>query len=70
MLIHGAVRDVVALANLDLGLYALGSTPKKSVRRNEGQTQLSVTFGHVVYRPGEHIYIDADGVLVSPEPLL
>lgn len=53
VLIYGAVRDVEALATLELGVYALGSTPRKSVRRGEGQEGLTIAFGAVVFRPGE-----------------
>jgi regulator of ribonuclease activity A len=65
VLIFGAVRDTDALAQLELGVYALGSTPRKSVRRGEGQSGLSLSFGAITIHQGEHIYVDADGVLVS-----
>ena len=70
VLIHGAVRDVAALAKLDLGVYALGATPRKSVRRDEGQRDLTVWFGGVGFAPGDFLYADADGVVVSRESLL
>ncbi len=69
VLVYGAVRDVEALARLDLGVYALGSTPRKSVRRSEGQTGLAVAFGTVAFRPGEYVYVDRDGVLVAATAL-
>lgn len=69
VIVHGAVRDVAALAQLPLGVAALGSTPRKSVRRGEGQTGLSVTFGSATFTPGCHVYADLDGVLVAPLPL-
>jgi regulator of ribonuclease activity A len=65
VIIHGAVRDVSALAQLELGVVALGSTPRKSVRRGEGQTGASISFGGVTFTPGCYAYVDADGVLVA-----
>ena len=32
LILHGAVRDSVALAGLDLGIKALGTTPRKSAK--------------------------------------
>lgn len=69
VIIHGAARDVAALEGMDIGVLALGSTPRKSVRRNEGQRDLPVAFGSVEFTPGHYVYADADGVLVSREPL-
>lgn len=69
VVIFGAVRDVTALAELDLGVRALGSTPRKSTRRSEGQLDLTVAFGGVVFRPDSYLYADHDGVLVSSEAL-
>jgi regulator of ribonuclease activity A len=68
VVIHGCVRDVEALKGLDLGVKALASTPRKPVRRGEGQTSLPLTFGGVTWRPGDMLFADADGILVlSPE---
>ena len=70
VIIHGAVRDVAALAQMKLGVSALGSTPRKSVRRGEGQAGLSITLGGATLAPGCHVYADLDGILVAAQPLL
>ncbi len=69
VVIHGAVRDVEALARLPLGVIALGSVPIKSVRRGEGQTGVALSFGGVIFRPGQHLYADANGVIVAEQAL-
>lgn len=69
VLIYGAVRDTAALAQLDLGVYALGRTPRKSVRRSEGQTGLSLAFGGIIYRQDAFVYIDSDGILAASSAL-
>ena len=63
VVIWGAVRDVAALGGVDLGVKALGATPRRSVRRGEGQVDLPITFGGVTWRPGDVIFADPDGVL-------
>jgi regulator of ribonuclease activity A len=68
VVIYGCIRDVEALEGLDLGVKALASTPRKSVRRGEGQIDLPLTFGGVTWRAGDVLFADADGILVlSPE---
>lgn len=69
IIIHGACRDVDVLPGIDFGVLALGSVPLKSVRRGEGQTGLPITFGRVVFRPGEWVYADANGIITASKPL-
>jgi regulator of ribonuclease activity A len=64
LVVNGAVRDVAALAGLDIGIKALGSNPRKSAKLGAGQVDVPVTFGGTTFRPGEHLYSDEDGVVV------
>jgi regulator of ribonuclease activity A len=70
VVINGAVRDVVALADVSIGLKALGSNPKKSGKSGVGQVDVPVTFGGVTFHPGEWLYSDQDGLIVAAEELL
>jgi len=69
VVIHGAVRDVGALAGLDFGIKALGSNPRKSAKTGAGAADVEVTFGGVRFAPGDWLYSDDDGILVSGEKL-
>ncbi|SDW53023.1 regulator of ribonuclease activity A [Pseudomonas syringae] len=69
LVIFGCVRDVDMLAQTDLGVQALASYPKRSEKRGVGQLDLPVTFGGVTFRPGEYLYADNNGVIISPSPL-
>lgn len=66
VVVHGAVRDVAVLQTLELGVKALGSNPRRSVRRGLGETDIPVAFGGVVFHPGDHLQADADGVVILP----
>ncbi len=66
VVVHGAVRDAAVLAGLDLGVKALGTMPLRSVRRDLGEVDVTVAFGGVIFRPGDILHADADGVLVLP----
>jgi regulator of ribonuclease activity A len=69
LVINGAIRDVEALAGLELGVKALGSNPMKSAKSGAGSVDTPVTFGGVTFRPGEFLYSDDDGILVSKQQL-
>ncbi|MGS1080030.1 ribonuclease E activity regulator RraA [Pseudoxanthomonas beigongshangi] len=68
-LIHGAVRDVEVLAQLDLGVQALAAHPMKTEKRGLGEAGVPVAFAGVDFRPGHWLYADANGVIVSASPL-
>lgn len=69
IVIYGACRDVEVLAGIEFGVMALGCVPRRSVRRGEGQTGLAVQFGGVTFRPGDHLYADANGIIVAEQPI-
>jgi len=69
VLLFGCVRDTVELAGMALGVKALAANPRKSEKRGEGQRDIPVSFAGVCFRPGDHIYCDEDGILVSAEAL-
>jgi regulator of ribonuclease activity A len=69
VLIYGCVRDALEINATELGVRALALHPRRSAKRGEGQREVPVTFLGVTVRPGEWIYADLDGVLVSDRPL-
>jgi len=64
VLVHGYIRDSADIARMPLGVKALGTFPRKSEKRGAGETQVTVSFAGVEFRPGDLLYADADGVLV------
>lgn len=69
IVIWGAVRDTVALGQLAFGVKALGSNPLRSGKTGSGQRDVPVAFGGVVFRPGDWLYSDEDGIVVSERRL-
>ena len=69
ILIYGCVRDVDALAEIELGVQALASNPLRSTKQDIGQRDSPVTFGGISFVPGEYAYADNNGVIVSSKPL-
>jgi regulator of ribonuclease activity A len=69
VVIYGAVRDSAELARIDFGAKALGTNPRKSSKTGAGDVDVAVEFGGVRFEPGQWVYCDEDGVLVSPREL-
>jgi regulator of ribonuclease activity A len=67
--INGCIRDSEAIDRLELGVRALGTIPLKTHKRGDGQRNVSVSFAGVTFRPGEHLYADADGIVIAARPL-
>lgn len=65
VIIYGVIRDRAVLAGLNLGIKALGSNPRKTVKRGHGVVDEVITLGDVQIRPGAMVYADIDGILVE-----
>ncbi len=63
IIIHGCVRDAAALSGLDVGIKAIGSSPRASGKAGLGEVDVPVTFGDVTFRPGDMLFSDEDGVV-------
>jgi len=70
LIIYGCVRDVDALMQLELGVQALAAIPLKTEKRGIGDLNVPVTFGGVTFNPGEYVYADNNGVIVSEKSLV
>ena len=69
ILVHGLIRDSVAINGMELGIRALGVCPLKSNKNGVGESNLIVNFSGVIFTPGEYLYADEDGVIVVKEKL-
>ncbi len=69
IVVFGAVRDVGELNACDTGIRALALHPQRSARAGVGSVNVRVMIAGVAVAPGSWIYADADGVLVSTQPL-
>jgi regulator of ribonuclease activity A len=70
MIINGYVRDIHNTSSIDVGLWALGTCPKKSRKKAEGILTQPVQFGDIVIHDGDYIFADEDGIIVSDKNLL
>lgn len=70
IVIFGAVRDVGTLATLALGVKALAACPVKTEKLGKGELDAVVSFAGVTIHPGDYVYADLNGVLVSTARLI
>lgn len=69
VLVNGCIRDAAAIAQMNLGVKALGTHPMKTEKRGLGDHNVAVRFGGVTFVPGHYLYADEDGIILSPGPL-
>ena len=70
IVVHGAIRDSVAIGNLQFGFKALGTNPRRSTKTESGFRNIPLQFGNISLTPNHWIYCDYDGIAVSPINLL
>lgn len=69
LLVYGCVRDSSLLKTMGLGVKALGTNPRRSVKKGAGDEEVLVTFAGLTIHSGDHLYADEDGIIVSTSPL-
>lgn len=65
IIVSGCIRDSSVIAGIDIGVKALGTSPRKSVKKGAGDRDVPVIFAAVTFNPGDYVYADTDGILVS-----
>ena len=69
IVVDGCVRDTGEINELAIGVRALAAMPLRSLRTGAGERDLGVYIQGVRVNPGDWVYADADGVVVSPKAL-
>jgi regulator of ribonuclease activity A len=69
VVVYGCIRDSRAIGEMDIGVFAIDTHPMKTLKKNVGDADIPVTFGGVTFNPGEWLYADEDGVIVSESAL-
>ena len=64
IIINGLIRDSAEINSMNIGIRALGTSPKKSEKKGVGKRDLNISFSNVKFIPGHHLYADEDGVIV------
>jgi regulator of ribonuclease activity A len=68
VVMFGCIRDALEISGMPLGVLALATHPRKSIKKGAGEVGGEVEFAGVKFRPGEWLYADEDGVVVLDRP--
>ena len=66
IVVNGCVRDAAALRELEIGIRALGSNPRRSGKDGGGEIGVALSFGGVTFVPGDMLHADDDGIVIVP----
>jgi regulator of ribonuclease activity A len=69
IIVNGCIRDSEEMGAMDIGVKALAAHPAKSEKRGEGRENIALRFAGVTFNPGDHVYADADGIVVVDRDL-
>ena len=64
IIINGSIRDSAEINSMNIGIRALGTCPRKSIKKGAGKRDINVTFSNVKFISGNYLYADEDGVIV------
>lgn len=70
LVVNGCIRDSEEVGRTSVGVKALGTHPRKSLKGGAGERERDVNFAGVTFKSGHYLYADADGIVVSERPLL
>ena len=70
VIINGCIRDSAELGNMEIGIFAIGTNPRKSIKEGKGEKNIPLIFGDITWNPGEYVYCDEDGVVKSKRKLM
>ena len=64
VILYGCVRDVDALKGMPIGIMAIGNTPRKSNRRDQGIVNTPINIHNVPINPNDMVFADNDGIVL------
>ncbi len=69
IIMYGLIRDSIDIRSMPIGVMALGTHPKKSEKKNVGEIDININFPGATIKPGDWVYADHDGILISNKKL-
>jgi len=69
IIVNGYVRDTNITKNIDVGLWAFGTYPKKSFEKKQGVIGCELNFFGINFKQGNYLYADEDGIVLLKEKI-
>lgn len=67
VVVFGCVRDVAEIDQLEIGVVALDTHPRKSNKANVGEQNVVVHFAGIDFVPNQRVFVDRDGIVTLNE---
>jgi regulator of ribonuclease activity A len=65
IVVFGCIRDSEQISRIEIGLKALATNPRKSVKKGEGISGAVLRFADAIIEPDCWLSADADGIVLS-----
>lgn len=69
IVVYGCIRDAAPIGAIAIGVKAIATNPRKSVKKGEGERDVTLRFAEAVIAPGDYLYADIDGVVLADKQL-
>ena len=69
IIVNGRIRDAEIISQLDVAIFALGTCPRKSSKKNQGKKNIELSIDGLTIKPGDWVYADINGILISDSKL-
>lgn len=69
IIVNGYVRDTDETKKFDVGLFAIGTCPRKYIPQTSGERGVELSFEGVKFKDGDYLYADNDGIIITTEKL-
>jgi len=65
VVVYGCIRDSADINDMPIGVRAIQTNPLKSIKKGWGDKNIDVTFAGATFHPGDYLYADEDGIVLS-----
>ena len=69
IVVWGCIRDTDITRKLNLGIMAITTCPRKSIKKGLGEREVPVKLDNTECKPGMYLYADSDGIILAEEKL-
>lgn len=69
VVVNGCIRDSLEIDACEIGVRALATMPRRAAKKGVGERNIAIKIADIGIAPGNWVYADADGVLISDAAL-
>lgn len=70
IVINGSIRDSHEINDIEIGVKAIATCPRKSKKQGKGEVDATLFFSGVQISPGDYLYADDDGIVIASQSLV